>query len=716
MRLSSKTLLIAIILIILNSFNAFALDSKNKFIIILVNQIDLEDIETMPSVKQIAQSGSIGLMNTRSYNSNNEFSSAATIGFGTRADASYYTSRSFNLEREKIKIYKRRTDYDIDGAQIANLDIAKLININQNNNYNPYVGALGDTLNEIYIKASIIGNSDTDERNVRLGVLIGMDGKGLIDYGDIGRNLLIDASSYPFGIKTNYRYLMKKFEEFQNKSDLIIIELGDIYRLEEYKNNITDKVYKKYRKKIVLDIDSFIKELYRSVDLSKTAFLIVNPYPSSEALRKREKLTPIILAGKNIKTSILTSATTRREGIIGNIDVAPYVAKYFGGALDKFTGQPFYVTKSKDNFSFIKKLSASTAFIYKNRINVLYTFAIFQIIVSMISFIGIQLKNKYKLRIFKYIEYFLLSTMTIPFVLLILPILEINNLFQAFIVIITLSLIITIISVLVRKKPIDSIILMSGITCIGLIIDIFNSSTLIKESFLGYDPIIGARYYGIGNEFMGILVSSAIVFVTALMDRFKLRPIGAILFFLITAVVIGFPKLGANVGGTITAVFSFMFIIIKLYNDSKINLKHFLYIFISVILLISFMALIDLILLKNKSHLAKALEKIYDGGLEIIYSIIARKLAMNIKLFGVTIWSKVLVSSIVFLTVLFYRPFGACKKIFDKYKNYSIGLVGVLVACIVGFIVNDSGVVVAGTSIIFLAASLMYLVFKEVEC
>ena len=88
---------------------------------------------------------------------------------------------------------------------------------------------------------------------------------------------------------------------------------------------------------------------------------------------------------------------------------------------------------------------------------------------------------------------------------------------------------------------------------------------------------------------------------------------------------------------------------------------------------------------------------------------------MNLKLFSVSIWSKVLISSLIFLGVIFYRPFGIAKKVFNRYTNLSIGLLGILISCIVSFLVNDSGVVASATSIIFLAMTLMYLVVNEIK-
>lgn len=44
---------------------------------------------------------------------------------------------------------------------------------------------------------------------------------------------------------------------------------------------------------------------------------------------------------------------------------------------------------------------------------------------------------------------------------------------------------------------------------------------LMKRSYLGYDPIIGARYYGIGNEFMGVYIGATLLFISHFLQMKK---------------------------------------------------------------------------------------------------------------------------------------------------------------------------------------------------
>ncbi len=713
MKKLSKFLIIIITFITIITMRSYAEEDK-KIIIFMINRLTIEDIEKMDFVKNLAENGSIGLLNTRGYGHNNDYSSVVSMGSGTRSDATYYTVRSHNSSKDYKTIYNRRVGYMNNMGEIINLDIANLINLNFKNDYNPFIGALGNSLNHKKIKTTVVGNSDITDREVRFAPLLVMDEYGQVDHGDIDNNNIIEDANYPYGKKTNYDYLFSWIEKNNNQSKCIVFELGDIYRLDKYKNNLTNEKYSEHKNRILNDMDIFVKRVYETFDSEEFDILIISPYPASKAYENGYRLTPIIRYNNNLESSLLTSDTTRREGIVANIDIAPYISNYFDANVDKYTGLPLYSIKKNNNLEFIKKLNENVAFVYVNRPYILYSFVIFEIVVSIITFLVIQIEGIHKKYILTCIEYLLLFIMTIPLSLLIVPVFDINNLGFMFLTIILLSIAITQITIIITKKAVDRVIILTGITCIMISIDIINNGYLIKRSFLGYDPIIGARYYGLGNEYMGILISSTLIFITALKERLDLSKSTVGIFLIIIAIIIGFPSLGANVGGTITGVFAFMFVFLKYFNE-KLEIKHFIYIIISVVLLISIIALVDIFIIKSSSHLGNALFRINKNGSNEIFSIIKRKLSMNIKLFTISIWSKVLVLTIVFMGMLFYRPIGVMKRIFDRYKNLSIGLLGTFIGCIVGFIVNDSGVVAAATSVIFLGTTLMYLVIKDIK-
>ena len=60
------------------------------------------------------------------------------------------------------------------------------------------------------------------------------------------------------------------------------------------------------------------------------------------------------------------------------------------------------------------------------------------------------------------------------------------------------------------------------ITALLVGLDTLTGSSLMRFSFLGYDPIGGARFYGLGNEYMGIMIGALIMGWVCLAELLKL--------------------------------------------------------------------------------------------------------------------------------------------------------------------------------------------------
>ena len=84
---------------------------------------------------------------------------------------------------------------------------------------------------------------------------------------------------------------------------------------------------------------------------------------------------------------------------------------------------------------------------------------------------------------------------------------------------------------------------------------------LMKASILGYDPIVGARFYGIGNEYMGFLLGATLMGTAALLEKYRLDRQPARLVSMVILITVfltlALPSLGTNVGGAMAAFFGF---------------------------------------------------------------------------------------------------------------------------------------------------------------
>lgn len=690
---------------------------EKKVIMLIINRIDFEDLDQMPKLKSLIGRSGIGLMNTRASGKNSEYKSYASIGWGTRAEASHNSSLFHKLDSHTRPIYRRRTGKEPPGDGLINLDINSLIVQNERGDYGAIPGLLGQILNDNGHRTALLGNGNLDDSQITPAGLIGMDLDGYINFGHIGKDLLEEDEGRPFGLKTNYKLLFEKFQEEYRRADLLVIETGDSIRLERYRDKLNFQAYQEQKSNILGEIDDFVLNIVESMG-REDRLIITVPYPSDLAASRGERLTPLIIyegkyGGEDRGGQLLYSQTTRRQGLVANLDIGPTILAYFNLTSDKMTGRPIQALDQEDNLAYVNKLNKTIVNTSNQRYRVLYSFAIYEILVSLLALVLISLKWDILIGWHKYISLGLIANMLIPFSLLILPLFGVKNIVATYLLLIVITAgLLGLLNYLTRGNNLGMVLYSSGLLALGLIIDIASGQNLIKNSLLGYDPIIGARYYGLGNEYMGILIGAVLIFTTTAMEKYRIGRSLLVLFYGLAVLVIGFPKLGANVGGTITGLFAFLFVIIKL-SGQKITPRKFIYMGLAVVASIALLALADLFIIESKSHLAAAIEQIIARGPITIYQIISRKIAMNIKIMGVTIWSKVLLSGILVLAILFYRPIGWIKKISGKYNYLAIGWTGIIIACIVGFTVNDSGIVAAATSIIFLTSTILYLIIEE---
>ncbi|HWR60064.1 MAG TPA: hypothetical protein VN580_00545, partial [Clostridia bacterium] len=115
----------------------------------------------------------------------------------------------------------------------------------------------------------------------------------------------------------------------------------------------------------------------------------------------------------------------------------------------------------------------------------------------------------------------------------------------------------------------------------------------------------------------------------------------------------------------------------------------------------------------SRSHMGRLIADAGENGFGVVVSTISRKLSMNMKLMRYTIWTKVLLSIIAIIVFMLYRPAKLLKELFEGRKYLKCSWMGIAAAGIVGFAVNDSGIVVAATAMIYMIFTLLLMCMGE---
>lgn len=697
---------------------------ENKVVMVIVDRMVLEDLSdpSLVNFHKIIQNGAISLMNCNTAGNNLlSENTYATIGAGSHIIATGTFISGLNAREEQDTgpaglEYYRLTGRAVSSSAVVQLEINRIGQLNSQLSYPAVPGALGDCLHETDLKTAVLGNADTSFGRRRQILSIAMDRYGLVDNGDVSAFLLEKMDDrFPGGFRSNYARILQAMDRLPGDTALTVIETGDLSRLEEFRNYVSDPVWSAEHKRTMQRIDQFIGKVMGRLNPDRDLLLIISPTPGKTTGNQNDYLSTILAVGAGVKKGLLFSPTTKRQGIVMNTDLAPTILSFLNLKKPEWmSGQNMLWVKSENQLNKLIDMKKQLTLTYDARNCFQKGYCIYQLGILLVSLYFI-LTHKKAARL---LQPFLLSVMVVPLVYLLLSLLPQPSFFVLTLELVLLTAWITcLVWWFERRHNLGSFIFLSLATAGLLILDTTIGSPLQKTSIMSYDPIAGARFYGIGNEYMGVLMGSLIIGCTALMSKFeRYRRILLVLTgiaFLITIYVLASPSLGSKMGGAIVSVAALATTFLLLCNV-KFKLRTVICLAAIIIGLVVVIPLIDLLRpTELQSHFGRNASLILSGGWQEIKNIIVRKTEMNLKLIRYTIWTRIFIASLGSLALLFYRPLGVMATIRKKRPDLYKGFVGVVTASIVALIFNDAGIVAAATTMIFGAPPMVYLVLQE---
>lgn len=697
---------------------------RGKVVMVVVDRLTLDDLNRggLPNFARLMAEGALGLMNCNTAgNSGNPENTYATIGAGAHVTATGTAGLAFNA-REQLPVataaqeYEGRTGLDPSPGSVVHLGIARIRNQNAGLPHPAVPGALGTALRGAGLKTAVLGNADTSAGLRRQVVTITMDENGLVDYGNIGTELLIHSAGFPGGFRTDYAGLLAELANLPGDAAFAVIEAGDLSRLEECAEDVVGDVLSARRKNIVQEIDLFLGQVSKHLNFKKDLLIIVAPTRSTLPPNEGKYLSPVVMAGAGVAKGFLTSPSTKRPGIILNTDLAPTILNFFNLPIpEHMLGRPLQVLAGDSQLTVLSAMQKQLSLTYNARPYLQKGYIVYQLGLLIAGLYCIFWQRGQAIRI---LHPFLATVMAVPLACLLLPLLPQRSFPVLTCELVFLTLGITLLALATeRRLPLGSFISLSLVTAGLIITDTLLDSPLQKTAIMGYDPIVGARFYGIGNEYMGVFIGSLLFGCPAalsVLHRYRRAGLLATgLLFLLAVFLLGNPGLGANMGGVIAASTAFLTTFLLLCGV-QFNFQKVVFLGVAVIVLVAGIFLVDLQRsLEVQSHFGRNAAIVLSGGWPEIADIIKRKTEINIKLFRYTIWSRVFVASLGSLALLFYRPVGVMVKVKSDYPHLYKGLLGVVFGSIVALFFNDSGIVAAATTMIFGAPPLIYLVLKE---
>jgi hypothetical protein len=239
-------------------------------------------------------------------------------------------------------------------------------------------------------------------------------------------------------------------------------------------------------------------------------------------------------------------------------------------------------------------------------------------------------------------------------------------------------------------------------TFIVLAADVMNGSRLQVASLLGLNPIVGGRYFGLGN--VAFALFAAATFLVAIpvssrlvrADRPRLAALAVTIIGTVAVVVIAMPTWGSKVGGPPALVPGLAVLVLSILSI-RLSWRKILFIAGGTALLVVTLALLDWLRPKNsRSDLGRFVQSVIDGGAG---NIISRKLAQNLDtLIHTTIFAYLVPLLLIAGAYVLARPGSRLARplepLMKRVETLRAGLIGLTVTMVVGLFVNDTGVAI----------------------
>jgi hypothetical protein len=733
-----------------------------RAVLVIIDRIGLDDIidARPPTIDYLISRGGTSLMNARVKYDQYGLGSYLVIGAGGRALGADHAGLAFN-STERLQtasggymvagsIYKARTGRKAPPDSIVNLYIEEMIKNSDTVYATSSPGLLGQVLKESGKKVTLLGNADSQVPAVltefqpggdslalpgaqplsggveypiirathREASCVAMDKEGLVPGGDVS-SLLSDRLSPATGVRTDFNRLVAKAGAALATADLLVIDMGQTSRVNEQVGYYSDRRAKLAREKALLECDRALGKLTAQLDLSRDLLIICTPTPTRKMIYDGELLTPLILTGAGFKPGgLLRSTTTRRTGLVSNFDIAPTVIDFFGLKVPaEMEGQAVTSSNTRTVLADLADFRTDGVGSFESRKAMVRLYVITAIVILVLFFLVILIREELVWDHGTLWTLFLLIVLAGPLAYLLLPAFGVHSLFGLIPIAVGITLLLSLVALLwgrLRRAESDgasgvlqSIMFLSGLTLLLILLDCLLGSPLMTFSPFGSNAVLGDRYYGIGNLYMGVGVGSAVLFVClaaqlyrGFLDKPWKRYTFAAVVLLVTVLFLGYPKLGANMGGLITAVAASSVTLMKL-EGGRIGPRKIALLVVVLVIFVAAILAVEVFLPGSASHTGKAVSKAKSTGISPLVSQVGRKLAANWKLAFTSIWRILLLLSVLGGFLLNWK-FRIYRRMKEELPCLAAGSVGMSVGLVVALLFNDSGIEPASALAVFL--------------
>ncbi|HVF32671.1 MAG TPA: glycosyltransferase [Acidimicrobiales bacterium] len=683
-----------------------------------------EDIGTgrLPNLDRLAAEGAMSATSVRTLSGRPSTTEGyATLGAGTRVAAEDVGGFAFDAESvleggSAAQALQRRSGRPAEG-EVAVVGGPATRKLNAGRHLTSSPGALADALHRAGKRTAVIGNADTGypmgERAslLRPAAIALMDSTGSVDVGAVSRDLLQPDPAAPFGYTANDRTMMAEFDRALDTADVVLVDPGELDRAAEFTQVASAAVADEVRTRALRETDDLLGEVAARLP-GDALLLVVSVVPPAQEWH----LTPTLLHGRGVPHGYLHSPSTRRAGVITLTDLAPTVL----AALDVpepsgMIGHPLRFRPGSvdvDRFRTLDRDAAYREGIYLPLTLAYITLQALLYLVAIVAFArlgGVGRAGRALRAAALGIAAYPLAT----FVFRAIPdVAALGGL--GVVVLVGIVVAIVALATRARRHPFSPLAWILGATVALLALDVATGARLQSSSLLGYSLHTAARFTGLGNTAFATLAATTVLLGAihvAFAPRRREAVVAVACLFAFVVVIDGAPSLGSDVGGILTLVPVFGLTLLVL-SGRRVSARALVVAGAVTLVALALATGIDLLRpASTRTHLGRLVADIGDDGLAALTTTVERKLAVNFRTYR-SPWSwTVVIIALYMLYVLGWAR--GWRNLLPPRSALRAGVVGTLAAGLVGYAVNDSGVVVTAVVFVYLGPFLTLLALER---
>ena len=558
------------------------------------------------------------------------------------------------------------------------------------------VGALGDLAHRQGGRTALLGSAQTDsaftDDTFDLGWLLAMDGTGHIDNVLSALDTGITDPSAPYGRRDDVPALLKKASELDSRFALVVIAFGDLERADRYGPLCLPTQSALHRANALSALDALVSGLRRQLAPRRAnsggttptpRLYLLAPAPAL-ATPANDRIAPVCVWGGGVSPGTLTSPSTRTSGIVVNTDFLSSIAADLGTPPPSGTiGRPFAVQATPTENTVENWKTRHDRLLQSERLKDAYgglpTVQALLVLAALWAF------RRQKCRLSGMLAIVIVS---LPLGMLLLPSLPFvprSPLGAG----LTLAAFVGLFALLAWRAYPHSprlhglLLTLCAVLTIVIALDLLTGSHLLREAWMSYSVMETARFYGIGNEYMGVVIGAGCLLLGEIGEREKGKII-PLLFSLLLVLILGYNRFGAKVGAVPSAGCALGVTMLVLWRG-RVRARDVGMIGIGAGLLLGVLVLLDMRhAAGEQSHLARAF--LGRGG--NVLAIAQRKLSLEGYLLLHSPWSLALLCA----TGAFWNV---------GRKAQAATRAGLVTGAIVSLACNDSGVTAAAMIMLF---------------